>query len=117
MDKGDFEGREALAKQQEEGLKTKLVLLDIDTTDVDAANGMEPVYADGKVVGQCSSGGFGHWTLDTGHWTQKSLALAYIDVDALASDLTVKILGNDYSATVTKGCIYDAKGALLKADD
>lgn len=110
MDKGYFEGREALVKQQEEGLKTKLVLLDIDTTDVDAANGMEPVYADGKVVGQCSSGGFGHRT-------QKSLALAYIDVDALTSDLTVKILGNDYSATVTKGCIYDPKGALLKSDD
>lgn len=110
LNKGDFEGREALIQQKEQGLKNKLVLLEIHDSQVDAASGMEPVYAEGKVVGQCSSGGYGHRT-------QKSLALAYINVAALTADLTVKILGKLYKATVTSGCVYDAKGVLLKSDD
>lgn len=109
MDKGEFEGKAALQQQKDAGLKHKLVLLEIDSTDIDAANGMEPVYANGKVVGQCSSGGYGHRT-------QKSLALAYINTDALEAELTVKILGNIFAAKITSGCIYDPKGALLKSD-
>mgnify|MGYP000002592312 CR=1 FL=1 len=109
LDKGEFEGRAALSLQKEQGLNTKLVLLEIDSTDVDAAVGMEPVYQDGKVVGQCSSGGYGHRV-------QKSLALAYVDIDAIDADLTVKILGTHYPAKATKGCVYDPKGDLLKSD-
>jgi dimethylglycine dehydrogenase len=110
MNKGEFEGRTALKLQQAAGTENKLVLLNIDTTDVDASNGMEPVYADGKVVGKVSSGGYGHRT-------QKSLALAYINITALKSELSVKILGHLYGAKITSGCIYDPKGALLKSDD
>ena len=109
LDKGEFEGRAALALQKEQGVETKLVLLEIDTTDVDAATGMEPVYQDGNVVGQVSSGGYGHRV-------QKSLALAYVNTDAIGADLTVKILGNHYPAKATKGCVYDPKGELLKSD-
>ncbi len=58
LDKGDFEGRAALVLQKEQGITTKLVLLEINSTDVDAATDMEPVYQDGKVVGQVSSDGY-----------------------------------------------------------
>ncbi len=108
MDNADFEGKEALVAQKAAGLKRKLVLLDIDT-DIDASVGMEPVYSNGKCVGECASGGYGHRV-------EKSLALAYIDVDALeADDLQVRIIGGYYPATVTKGCVYDRKSEKLKA--
>jgi dimethylglycine dehydrogenase len=108
MDGADFEGKKALIAQKAAGLTRKLVLLDIDT-DIDASAGMEPIYSNGKVVGECASGGYGHRT-------EKSLALAYIDVDTLAADdLEVRILGSYYPATVTKGCIYDRSGEQLKS--
>ena len=109
FDKGDFEGKAVL---QQNNLKYKLVLLELDTDDVDAANGMEPVYVNGALVGQVSSGGYGHRT-------QKSLALAYLDLNKFDlktenPEMSVKILGNHYPATITSGCIYDHKGKLLK---
>ena len=49
---------------------------------------------------------------------EKSLALAYIDVDALkADDLQVRIVGGYYPAAVTSGCVYDRKGEKLKSND
>jgi len=110
LQKGEFIGKAAIEKQKEMGLKTKLRLLEVDTDNVDAANGMEPVYSNGKVVGRVTSGGYGHRT-------QKSLAIAYIDIEADESPLTVKILGEQYSATITKGSVYDAKGDLLKSEN
>jgi len=108
MDGANFEGKDALIAQTEAGLKRKLVLLDIDT-DIDASVGMEPVYSNGQCVGECASGGYGHRV-------EKSLALAYIDVDALkADDLQVRIIGAYYNATITNGCVYDRKGKKLKA--
>ncbi|MEH6446161.1 MAG: FAD-dependent oxidoreductase [Oceanospirillaceae bacterium] len=91
----------------------RLVLLQVDSKTVDACNGMEPVYYDGKVVGQVTSGGYGYRC-------QQSLALAYIQRDKLHTDpaeggqLQVKILGGVYAATYIKGCAYDSKNTLLK---
>ena len=108
MDNTDFEGRKALMAQKAAGIKRKLVLLDIDT-DVDASLGSEPVYSNGLVVGECASGGYGHRT-------EKSLALAYVDIDALeADDLQIRIIGGYYPASVTEGCIYDRSGEKLKS--
>ena len=119
MDK-DFEGKEALVKQKEEGLKTKLVTIEVDletahANKTDAQNGFEPLYMNGEIVGQCSSGGYGHRV-------QKSLALAFmdltkIDIKAENPDLTVEILGKHYPAKITAMCVYDAKGEALKSDD
>ncbi len=110
FDKDEFEGRDALQRQKAAGLKRKLVVLELHSTDVDAASGMEPVYSNGEVVGQVSSGGFGHRT-------QKSLALAYVNMDALDRELEVRVLGENYKASVTRGCVYDPKSERLKADD
>lgn len=110
MDGTNFEGKDALITQEKNGLQRKLVLLDIDT-DIDASVGMEPIYSNNQCVGECTSGGYGHRV-------EKSLALAYIDIDALkANDLQVRILGGYYNATITNGCVYDRKGNRLKADD
>ncbi len=110
----DFEGREALETQKEAGLTYQMVVLEIHDSEVDAASGMEPVYFDGQVIGQVSSGCYGHRT-------QKSLAIAYIEIakhDMTIKDgLTVKVLGQHYPATVTSGCVYDPKGICLKSAD
>lgn len=125
FDHSDFAGKSALLQQKENGLRYKLVLLEVEGSEVDAASGMEPVYYNGAVVGQVCSGGYGHRT-------EKSLALAYIDLRLFdpkelqavkpessidESGLTVKILGTRYPVSITPGCIYDRKGELLKSDD
>jgi glycine cleavage system aminomethyltransferase T len=84
-------------------LKRKLVLLEI-ITDTDVTAGSVPVYANGQVMGQCASSGYGYRC-------EKSLALIYIDIDPLAADdLQVRISGDYLSARITNGCIYDPKG-------
>lgn len=109
FDKGEFEGKPALLAQQEAGVPKKLVSLELHGTDVDAAVGMEPVYCDGKVVGQVTSGGYGFRC-------EKSLALAYIDSDMINAELTVQVLGQHYPASRIKGVAYDAKGERLKSN-
>ena len=89
-----------MTQQLEDGIKKKLVLLEVLNSEVDAASGMEPVYSGERVVGRVSSGGYGHRT-------GKSLALAYVDMDARKDALTVKILGQQYPVVITKGDVYD----------
>ncbi len=107
LDKGEFEGREALIAEKEAGVKNRLILLKLENTEVDACVGMEPVYSEGELVGQVTSGGYGHRT-------GQSLAMAYIRSDKVGDPLSVKVLGQMYSTT--KGKLYDPKGELLKSD-
>ncbi len=102
----NFSGQSTLVDQSAED-DYRLVLLDIESETLDACNGMEPVYCQGEMVGQVTSGGFGHRC-------QKSLALAYIQRDKLEGPLEVKILGEVFNARRIKGCAYDSKNALLK---
>lgn len=105
-DNANFEGKAALIAQTAAGLKLKLVLLAINT-DIDTAAGSEPVYSNGRVVGECAS-------VSYGHRCEKNLVLAYINVDALAADdLQVRIIGAYLSASVTKVCIHDSEGEKL----
>ena len=113
MDK-DFEGKEILVKQKEAGFENKMIMIEVDSDGVDAQNGFEPLYLNGEIVGQCSSGGYGHRT-------QKSLAFAFIktskiDVKADNVGLTVQILGKHYPAKITPMCNYDPKNEVIKAD-
>ncbi len=110
MGKGEFEGKAALSIEKEAGIKQKMMLIEVHSTDLDAANGMEPIYHDGKAVGQVSSGGYGHRC-------QKSLALAYIQSDYLDKSLTVKILGDHYPISCLSKPPYDANSERLKSDD
>ena len=77
FDKPDFVGRKPALKERQEGARTLLVTLEIDATDADAS-GYEPVWQGGRRVGYVTSGGYGHTV-------KKSLALALVDREALAS--------------------------------
>jgi glycine cleavage system aminomethyltransferase T len=70
--KPDFIGRDAAMKERDAGGSGRvLVTLEVDADDADAS-GFEPVWADGKLAGFITSGGYGH-TLG------KSLAMAMVD--------------------------------------
>ena len=58
-DKGDFIGREALAKRKEAGPRRRLVCTVLDDPDV-VVMGNEPVFVDGRAVGYVTSADFGY---------------------------------------------------------
>jgi len=60
LDKGDFVGREALARIKREGPKWKLCLFALDDDRPRLLQGGETITRRGRVVGVVSSGGWGH---------------------------------------------------------
>ena len=109
LGRGDFVGREAVLRQQQEAPSQRLATLVVEAADADAY-GDEPVLADGRVVGFTTSGGYGHTV-------GKSIALAYLE-PALATpdaDLTITILGDDRPARVAPAALYDPSGARMRS--
>ena len=99
-----FTGRDAmLAKAQ----PWAMVLLDIDTSDVDPFYA-HAVFADGRPVGIVTSGAFGHRT-------RKTLALAFLREPGMREGLQVKILGNMRAARILDVPPYDPTNERLKA--
>ncbi|MDH3520195.1 MAG: FAD-dependent oxidoreductase [Myxococcales bacterium] len=105
----DFIGREALLRQRKEGLKQRLVCLEVQADDADAY-GREPVYHGDEVVGMVSSGGYGH-TL------AKSIALAYVPpgLAEAGTTLSVEILNRRCQATVLSETPYDPGNDRLRS--
>jgi dimethylglycine dehydrogenase len=89
--------------------RERMVLLEIDTTDADAAGG-EPIFLpDGTPAGQVSSGGYGHTV-------GKSLALAYLKPGHAApgTALEVWLLGRPHGARVLAKPPFDPEGLRLR---
>jgi dimethylglycine dehydrogenase len=109
MDKGDFTGRAALQKQQQEGISQRLVPLLIDSEHTDAPF-CSTVFKDGVNVGLTGSSGYGY-TLG------KSIALAYLrrDLTAAGSELEVDIFGDRFAAVVGSEPLYDPHNSRLRA--
>jgi dimethylglycine dehydrogenase len=109
FDKGDFIGRTALAKWQQNGFSNKLVTMEVlGVTDADA-RGSEPIYNNNKLVGRCTSGGFG-WRIG------KSLAMAMVHSEFAKPDteLQIKILGKMHQVMVIPESPYDPENSRLK---
>lgn len=92
--KCDFIGKEAIQKIKSEGLTRKLVLLKVDTDNIDP-EGNETIRLNDKVVGNTTSGCFSY------HMNQ-SVAYAYLPVELGKPGTVVKVelLGNHYDGTV-----------------
>ncbi len=101
VDKGEFVGRAALLRQQAAGVRHRLAMLEVAAADADCW-GNEAVWADGRVVGITTSGGFGHWL-------GRSLAIAYLEAAAatVGADLEVEILGDRRPARVSPDSPFD----------
>ena len=102
MDKGDFRGRLALVRQQEEGLPSRLRGLRMhERRHIPRAH--YPVFVGDQLVGEVTSGTFSP-VLGTG------IALAYVwpgDVVELGQEVEVDIRGRRGAATVVKPPFVD----------
>jgi dimethylglycine dehydrogenase len=105
----DFLGKDALLQWRDKGFANTLVTLELSgAVDFDA-RGSEPVYKDGAPIGRTTSGGYG-WR------TGKSLALAMVkpELATLGTELTVRVLGQDFAARVIGDSPYDPENAALR---
>jgi 4-methylaminobutanoate oxidase (formaldehyde-forming) len=109
LDKGAFQGREALVAQKAEGVRRRLCCLVVAEPQA-VALGNEPVWAGERVVGRVTSGGYGYTV-------GESLAYAYLPV-ALArvgTALAVEIDGARVAAVVAREPRYDPGHTRVRA--
>ncbi len=109
LDKGDFQGREALVRQKAEGIKQKLCCIVLIDSRV-IAIGNEPVYDGERVVSCVTSGGYG-FTVG------ESIAYAYLPVALVApgTALAVTVDGERIPAAVQREPRYDPTNSRIKA--
>ena len=104
----DFIGKAAAEAAAKTGPQKKLVMMVIDTDDIDVSND-EAVFANGNAVGYVSSGGFAHHV-------GKSMALGYVPIEFAAdgTELAVEILGELCPARVVARPLYDPEGSKMR---
>ncbi len=109
LNKGDFIGRDALVRQQQEGVPQRFVTLSVEVDDADPI-GNEPIYQGDRMVGRATAGAYGHWV-------GTSLALAYVkpEVAEPGTELEVEILGQRFAAKVVPDSPYDPENTSLRA--
>ena len=95
-EKGDFIGRDALQAEQAKGVSKRFVTLIVDTQTCDAPY-MSTLWHGDKVVGETTSGGWGHRV-------DKSIALGMLQADLTTpgTELEVEIYGQRFPAVVQK---------------
>lgn len=104
--KGDFKGRTATEAVGEKKIVTILVYGEVAATNCDIYGG-EAVMQGDRVVGVCTSGGYGHAT-------GKSLAFAYV-APVATEGLEVVILGERRALTLLQEPAWDPSNARQKA--
>ena len=107
--KNEFEGSEAVTKLLKNGIKTKLVYLEVEAKDADA-HGNEPVYFDSKKIGLTTSGAYGFRV-------KKSLAFAYVKPDyaKIGNELFIEIQGEKIKAKIIDEPAFDKNNDRLKS--
>jgi 4-methylaminobutanoate oxidase (formaldehyde-forming) len=108
LDKGEFVGREALEKQQANGVARRLSCLVL--ADARAMTlGNEPVFADDAVVSRVTSGG-------VGYAVGKSIAYAYLapELATQGRALEVEVFGERVPAGVATEPLYDPDGERIR---
>ena len=100
LDKPEFIGKEALAQQKAEGVKRRIVGIELEGT-AGPRHGY-PVEVDGQVVGEITTG---YKSISTG----KSVAMAMINkpYDKLGTKVEVRIRKKTFPGTVVKKRFYD----------
>jgi dimethylglycine dehydrogenase len=101
LEKGDFNGKDALLKRHADGPRKKLVTLQIDATHAPAHGGAS-LMRDGRVVGTITSG-------DWGHRVGLNLAYAFVDpeLSETGSGMRLDLCGDLVGATVIAASPYD----------
>jgi len=99
LDKGDFNGREALATQKAEGVKRKLVGFEV--TERGIARDHQEVVIDGNRVGHVTSG-------SPAPFLKKNIGLAYVPVEyaSVGQAIQIDVRGRLVGAEITKTPFY-----------
>jgi dimethylglycine dehydrogenase len=112
--KKEFTGRAAARKEQEAGITRRLAAFAIAESEsgppADAA-GDEPLWANGEVVGNITSGGYAHYS-------RQSVALGYAPaalLDDAKTEFAVEILGQLRPAKVQSAPLIDPQGKKMRA--
>ncbi|WP_425099908.1 GcvT family protein [Tropicibacter sp. S64] len=107
-----FIGRDAVLRRKEAGLDRRLVQF-LLTDPAPMLYHNEPILRDGKIVGQLTSGGYGH-TLGG------AVGLGYVPCtgesaeDVLASDYEIDVAGRRVKAMAALRPMYDPKGEKVR---
>ncbi|HEY9153039.1 MAG TPA: FAD-dependent oxidoreductase [Anaerolineales bacterium] len=110
LNKKDFIGKAALAKQKAEGIKRKLCTLVVDGDEFTQIYGGEAVYHEGKVLSRVRSGGYGYTV-------KKNILYAYLPIELAKAGNRFEldlIEGRRYGE-VTATVLFDPKGERLHA--
>ncbi len=102
LDKGDFIGREAIARVREQGPERKLIGLELEGRNI-ARHGFVVLH-DGEEVGVVTSGSL---SISLG----KPIAMAYVrsDLAAVGTELSVQVRKKEAAARVVKTPFYNPK--------
>jgi aminomethyltransferase len=102
LDKGEFIGREALARQKAEGLKRKLV--GFETTERGIARDGQNVLIDGEARGIVTSG-------SPAPFLKKNIGLAYVPVEfaKVGQEIKIDVRGRHVAAQIVPTPFYKRK--------
>jgi dimethylglycine dehydrogenase len=108
LDKPEFIGKAAAAKELADGPKRRRIFMVVDALDADVM-GDEPIWVDGKVVGWVTSGGYGHFV-------GQSLAQGYIPSELFQPDLQleIEILGERRPARLQMDPPFDPEAKRMR---
>ncbi len=104
---GGFIGFEAVQERLANGAAPRVISLALDD-EMAVPLGHEPIYLDGRIVGQTTSCAFGFRV-------GKPVALAHVTTQLdTGARVQVDIAGLRYDATVTHGPLYDPDGSRMR---
>jgi glycine cleavage system aminomethyltransferase T/glycine/D-amino acid oxidase-like deaminating enzyme len=109
MDKGEFQGREALQRKLDEGPTEKLACMTLDDPAA-VVMGKEPIRHDGRVVSYVTSAAYGYSI-------GRCIAYGYLPVNVAVEGTPVEVeyFGDRLAATVAAEPLWDPKGERLRA--
>ena len=114
-EKGDFLGREAVLRKRESGLTRRLVQFRLTDPEPLLFHN-EPILRDGKIVGQLTSGNYGHAL-------GGAIGLGYVPCRAgetaaelLSARYTIDVAGRIFAAEASLTPLYDPKAHRPQAD-
>ena len=109
LNKGEFTGREALVRQQQEGVPRKFVTVEVDAKDADPW-GNEPLFIGKKMVGRTTTGAYGYSI-------GKSLAVGYVKSEhaAAGTEMKIEMLGKRRAARLIPDSPWDPENKRLRA--
>jgi 4-methylaminobutanoate oxidase (formaldehyde-forming) len=109
LDKGEFNGRDALSAPDAATPSRRLRTLLVGDAEYLPAFGGEAVRRDGLLVGRVRSCGYGHTV-------RRNIALATVPAELVEGDaLTVDVFGAGVPATVERDALYDPDGSRIRA--